>query len=429
MIKIIKYTQLKPKDKIRLFTRSSVNYDSVKAEVKPLIEDVQKNGDKAILNKYQKRSIPIQGLKVSQVEFDEAEKKVINKFLSAFNVAKSNLEQSCLAQRKSLRDTSRVEKNGISVWREWRPLDSVGIYVPGGNANYPSSLLMCALPALTAGCKQIVVCAPPNSKGLLPAELLVTANALGITSVFKVGGPQAIAAMAYGTQSVPKVLKIVGPGNKYVTAAKLTVYPQTNIDMPAGPSENLIIADDTANPKFVAADLITDTEHGADSTAILLTPSVALAKAVALEIEIMLNDLPTKTTVEQSLQNYGAILIIDSIDDAIAISNDYAPEHLQIMTSDPRAILKKIANAGSIFLGSYSAKAAGDYCSGANHVLPTGQAAKSFSPLGMDSFGKWIEVQEVSEAGFKFLSSTIETYAEVESLPAHRLSSSIRSQS
>ncbi|MBP9820053.1 histidinol dehydrogenase [Candidatus Woesebacteria bacterium] len=425
-IKIFNYNTLPKNDFERLFSRSSINYDALKTEIKPIMDEVKQEGDKAILNKYTKRKIPVTTLLVSDAEFSEAQKKVSTNFLKALATAKSNIESVCLAQRKSLEDNSKVEKNGVAVWREWRSLDTVGIYAPGGRANYPSTLLMCALPALIAGCKKIIVCAPPNPEGKLPAELLVTAKNLGIREVFKVGGVQAIAALAYGTESIPKVLKIVGPGNQYVTAAKLSIYPQTNIDMPAGPSENLIIADDTANPKFVAADLITDAEHGPDSTSILVTPSEKLAMSVQREVDLLLKTLPTKETIEQSLQNYGAIIIVESIEEAISVSNEYAPEHMQIMTSNPSIVLKSICNAGSVFLGPYSAKAAGDYCSGANHVLPTGQAAKTFGPLAVDSFGKWLEVQKISEVGLKKLSKTIETYAEVEDLPAHKLSSLIR---
>ncbi len=327
---------------------------------------------------------------------------------------------------KSAHNTCVVNSKGIKVWREWRPLDSIGIYAPGGRANYPSTLLMCAIPAIIAGCKRIIVCVPPNEQGNLPAELLVTAFELGITDVFKVGGAQAIAAMTYGTESVPKVLKIVGPGNQYVTAAKLLVFPQTAIDLPAGPSENLIIADDSANPDFVAADLITDAEHGPDSTSILLTPSEQVAKSVSASIIELLKVLSSRETIIESLTNYGAIIVTQSLDEAISLANEYAPEHMQIMTRNPESVAKRINNAGSVFVGSWSAKAAGDYATGANHVLPTGQAAKTFGALSVESFGKWIEFQQLTKSGFTQLSQTIETYADIEGLPAHKLSSTVR---
>lgn len=410
----------------RLMQRSAANYDAVKTEIKPSMDAVKMLGDAAILDKYGERNIPISDLKISKVEFDEAYQNCNPRFLKAYNSARRNLETVCKAQMKSARNTCFVNKNGVKVWREWRPLDSVGIYAPGGRANYPSTLLMCAISAILSGCKRIIVCAPPNEQGKLPAELLVSAFELGITEVFKVGGAQAIAAMAYGTESVPKVLKIVGPGNQYVTAAKLLVWPQTAIDLPAGPSENLIIADDSANPDFLAADLITDAEHGPDSTSILLTPSEQVAKSVSASIIELLKVLSTKEIIIESLTNYGAILVTQSLDEAISLANEYAPEHMQIMTRDAKSIVKKVVNAGSVFVGPWSAKAAGDYATGANHVLPTGQAAKTCGALSVESFGKWIEFQQLSEIGFSQLSQTIETYADIEGLPAHKLSSTVR---
>ncbi|MEN8253385.1 MAG: histidinol dehydrogenase [Patescibacteria group bacterium] len=425
-INIYRYQKLPVKNKRRLFQRSSANYEKVKQEIFPLIQQIREQSDKPILTKYKKRLIPIKKLQVSKKEFKQAYQEIDSSFLEAFKLARSNLEKVCKAQKKSLADNALVNENGIKVWREWRAISSVGIYAPGGRANYPSSLLMCSVPAIIAGCEKIIACAPPNELGELPAELLVTAKELGIGKVFKVGGPQAIAAMAYGTKSIPKVLKIVGPGNQYVTAAKLAVYPQTAIDLPAGPSENLIIVDQTANPAFAAADLITDTEHDPDSTAILLTDSKKIARAVKQEITRLLKQLSTKKTIEDSLQKYGGIILVDSMQQAIDISNEYAPEHMQIMTKNPGKLAKKVLNAGSVFIGSWSAKAGGDYTVGANHVLPTGQAAKAFGGLSVDSFGKWVEFQQVSKRGFLKMSQAIETYAQVENLPAHKLSSSIR---
>lgn len=410
----------------RLMQRSAANYDAVKAEVRPIMEAVKQRGDMAILNKYRDRGIPVRRLRVSKKEFDEAYLNCDSRFLEAFKVARRNLEKVCKAQMKSAQNTCVVNSKGIKVWREWRPLDSIGIYAPGGRANYPSTLLMCAIPAIISGCKRIIACAPPNEQGKLPAELLVTASELGIYGVFKVGGAQAIAAMAYGTKSITKVLKIVGPGNQYVTAAKLLVFPQTAIDLPAGPSENLIIADDSANPDFVAADLITDAEHGPDSTSILLTPSEQVAKSVSASIIELRKVLSTRETIIESLTNYGAIIVTQSLEEAISLANEYAPEHMQIMTRNPESVVKRINNAGSVFVGPWSAKAAGDYATGANHVLPTGQAAKTFGALSVESFGKWIEFQQLTKSGFTQLSQTIETYADIEGLPAHKLSSTVR---
>lgn len=426
LIKIYQYQKLSVKEKKRLFQRSSADYEKVKQEISSKMKEVKEQGDKSILAKYKARAVPIKKLLVNEQEFQQAYQKINPNFLTAFKIARSNLETVCRSQKNSFNDKAMVNKNGVKVWREWKPISSVGIYAPGGRANYPSSLLMCAVPAIIAGCKQIIACAPPNELGELPAELLVTAKELGIKKVFKVGGPQAIAGMAYGTDSIPSVLKIVGPGNQYVTGAKLFVYPQTAIDLPAGPSENLIIADQTANPAFVAADLITDTEHGPDSTAILLTDSLKLGQAVQQEIKTLIGQLKTKKTIEDSLKNYSGIILVDSMSQAIEISNEYAPEHMQIMTKDSLKLAAQVQNAGSVFIGSWSSKAGGDYASGANHVLPTGQAAKAFGGLSVDSFGKWVEFQQVSQQGFLSISETIETYAQVEKLPAHELSSSIR---
>jgi histidinol dehydrogenase len=425
-IRIYDSRTIKSNDYRRIFERSSTRYETVVSEIQSQVRSVQESGDAAIFSKYQQREIPVTSLLVDETEFEAAEQQVSSDFLKALTVAQSNITSVCVEQKKSLSNTSRVDNQGVSVWREWRPLDSVGLYVPGGKANYPSSLLMSAIPALVAGCKTIIVCTPPNQDGKIPNELLVAAKEIGINTVFKIGGAQAIAAMAYGTKSVPKVLKIVGPGNQYVTAAKLSVYPNTAIDLPAGPSENLIIADENANPSFVAADLITDLEHGPDSTGVLITTSERLAKSVQQKIQTLIKKLPTKKTILASLENYGAIIVTPSLNEAIRMCNDYAPEHLQIMVNNPLKVLPLINNAGSVFLGPYSAKAAGDYCTGANHVLPTGQAAKTTGPLAVDSFGKWLEVQEVTKTGFQQLSKTIEVFADVEKLPAHKLSSMIR---
>lgn len=413
----------------RLMQRSSANYDAVKTEIKPSMDAVKKFGDAAILKKYRDRSIPVSMLKISKAELDEAYQNCDSRFLQAFKVARRNLEKVCKAQMNSAQKSCLVSNKGIKVWREWRPLDSVGLYAPGGRANYPSTLLMCAIPAITSGCKHIIACAPPNEQGKLPAELLVAASELGVTEVFKVGGAQAVAAMAYGTETIPKVLKIAGPGNQYVTAAKLLVFPQTAIDLPAGPSENLIIADEFANPDFVAADLITDAEHGPDSASILLTTSELVAKNVVLSISNLIKSIATQKTIKESLTNYGAIIVTQSLDEAISLANEYAPEHMQIMTRNPESVAKRIINAGSVFVGTWSAKAAGDYTTGANHVLPTGQAAKTFGALSVESFGKWIEFQQLTKLGFNELSQTIETFADIEGLPAHNLSSTIRNNS
>lgn len=425
-IPIYKYNQINKSTKAKLFNRSSSNYEQVKKIVEPLMDDVKIRGDQAIYDDFKSRNITVTDLKVNEREFEEAYKAVNKDFLQAFQTSKKNLSNFCKRQKISMSDNSLSEKNGIKVWREWRPLSSVGIYVPGSRANYPSTLLMCAIPAQVAGCSNITVCSPPDELGNLPAEVLVTARELGIDRIYKIGGSQAIAAMSYGTQTVNKVQKIVGPGNQYVNAAKLMVYPQTAIDLPAGPSENMIIADDSAVPSWVAADLITDLEHGSDSTAILITDSNKLAQKVDKEITKILPTLSTRGVIKEALNSYSAIILVDSVDQAVELANDYAPEHIQIMTTQATKIAKKINCAGSVFIGDWSAKAGGDYASGANHVLPTGQTAKAFSALSVDDFGKWVEFQYLSKSGFTSIADSITTYATIENLPAHKLSAEIR---
>ena len=390
------------------------------------MEDVRLRGDQAVREISARFGSPVTELKVTEQEFQDAYKQVNPDFIQAFKVARNNILKVCGAQKKSLLEKSKVSSSGISVWREWRPLESVGIYVPGGRANYPSTLLMCATPALVSGCNNITVCSPANSNGKLPAEVLYTARELDIRNVYRIGGSQAIAAMAYGTETVSPVLKIVGPGNQYVNAAKLLVYQATAIDLPAGPSENLIIADESANPTWIAVDLLTDLEHGPDSAAILFTDSDKLAQTVKQEIERVLSTLSTATTIKSALKNYSAIIVVDSLKEAIELSNDYAPEHLQIVTKNAKVLATQVQNAGSVFIGPWCSKAGGDYATGANHVLPTGQSAKMFGSLSVDSFGKWVEFQQVNKQGFASIKQTIMTYADVEGLPTHKLSASIR---
>ena len=427
-IQIFKYETMKQKDVQRIMNRSVANYDQIAPKVKVTMEEIKKNGDKAIITKYKERKIPIIKLMVSKREFEKANKNVSNDFKKALdqvinNINLVNSEQIINIKKEKV---ANVLGKDIIVWREWRAIDTVGIYVPGGNANYPSSLLMCAIPAIVAGCKEIIVCCPPDKNGNIPDEVIVAAQKVGITKIFKVGGPQAIAAMAYGTETIPKVQIIVGPGNNYVTIAKLLVYPQTTIDMPAGPSENLIIADECANPEFVAADLLTDSEHGIDSTAVLLTQSPEFAGKVAQEIEIQLSNLSTGKTIEKALNSYGAIIVFNKNNTLINFANEYAPEHMQIMTCDSLSLAKLINNAGSVFIGPWSTKSSGDYATGANHVLPTGKMAKTFGPLSVENFGRLVQFQKVTKNGLKNIRQSIITFAEVEKLPAHKNSTEIR---
>ena len=330
------------------------------------------------------------------------------------------------AQLTRNKDTVVKTENGIKVWREWRPIEKVGLYIPGGKAVYPSSVLMSAIPAQIAGCPEIILCSPAKSDGNLPAATIVAADLIGLKKIYKVGGAEAIAAMAYGTETVPRVYKIFGAGNAYVTTAKMCVYGDVAIDMPAGPSEIFIIADETANPKYIAADLLADGEHGKDSACVLITTSCRVAEETIKEIQKQLPRLKTRTRVEESIKSYGLFALVDSLEEAISFANEYAPEHLEIMTKNPRSLVEKITNAGSVFLGKWTTKASGDYATGANHVLPTGGTAKMYPPLGVDAYGKWMQVQECTKDGLIAIKKTIETIAEVEQLPAHKNSVTVR---
>jgi histidinol dehydrogenase len=428
MLTIYPTTTLSPTIKEKLFARSAVDYQKIIAQIQPKIAEVQTKGDAAILEKYQARSVPISTLRVSKEELQQGYKNCSQAFLDSLEQASRNILAAHTAQKERLleQEVVNLDEGSIQIWRRWLPVRAVGIYVPGGRANYPSSLLMSAIPAQLAGCSEVVVCVPPRNDGTLPNEVLAAAYSLGITQLFKIGGAQAIAAMAMGTETVPKVQTIVGPGNQYVTAAKLALFPQVNIDSPAGPSENIIIADASANPTFIAADIMADAEHAPDSTSIVVTDSPQLAKKINQELQQMIEQLPTKQTILESFAAYGAILVTKNLTESIALANEYAPEHLQIMTKNPVDVAMKITNAGSVFVGQWTSKSSGDYATGANHVLPTGGAAQMFSGLNVEMFGKWIEYQQVSQTGLTNIRQTIETFAEVEELPAHRLSTSIR---
>jgi len=286
---------------------------------------------------------------------------------------------------------------------------------------------MTGIPAIIAGCKEIIICTPPNQLGEIPAATLVAADLIGIKSIYKVGGAQAIAAMAYGTETIPSVYKIFGAGNSYVTEAKIQVLVDVAIDMPAGPSEVLIIADESANPAYIAADLLADGEHGNDSACVLITTSETVAKRTIIEIKKQLSPLATKDRIEESLKRYGLIALAKNIDQAITFSNNYAPEHLELMTREPIKILKRITNAGSVFIGPWTTKSAGDYAIGANHVLPTIGTAKMYSPLSVESYGKMMQVQQViSKTALQRIKKTVEVFGEIEMLPAHKNATSIR---
>jgi histidinol dehydrogenase len=318
---------------------------------------------------------------------------------------------------------------GVRTGRLWRPIERVGLYAPGGKAPYPSTVLMLGVPALVAGCPQRVLCLPPAPDGSVPDAMLVAAELVGLHDVFKLGGAQAIAAMAFGTESVPRVYKIFGPGSIYVVAAKIWAASSglpLAIDCPPGPSEIVIIADDTAPAAFVAADLLSQAEHGEDSAAILLTPSAPLAHQVAAAVAEQLPLLPTAERIRASLERYGMILIVEDLDACIRFTNEYAPEHLEIMTTDPWAVSAGIMNAGSVFLGHYSPVTMGDYLSGTNHVIPTGGYARAFSPLSVDEFVKKLEVQMLTPQGLQALQHPLRPLTTAEGFAAHQHAVDVR---
>ncbi len=419
-LKIVKLWECDRKKWEALVKRSELDIRSVLPMVKRIISDVKREGDGAIL-KYTKRFDGVKlrrdELKVREEEFRLAREKLDPKTVEAIQRAASSIKKFHLRQMP--KEWMAELSPGVRAGQLVRPLESVGVYVPGGLARYPSSLLMAAVPAKVAGVKHLIVCTPTNKTGEVDAAVLAAAEAAGVDSVFKLGGSQAIAAMAYGTQTVPRVEKIVGPGNVYVAAAKLAVASDVDIDFVAGPSEILVVADDSAPPEFVAADLVSQAEHGQDTAAVLVTTSQKLASKVQELIEKIIEDNPRKLIVRKSLRKYGLVVLAKNMREAVEFSNTYAPEHLVLMVKQPRMLLKQITNAGSIFLGSQSPVAAGDFAVGPNHILPTGGVARRRSGLSVLDFLRLPTVQELSRAGLKRVAETAIRLAEVEGLPGH----------
>jgi histidinol dehydrogenase len=394
-------------------------------DVRAIIDDVRARGD-AALRDYTLRfdHAQLDRLEVMPEEFDQARAEIAPDLLAALEHAARTI--IAFHERQLQPEASVETAPGVCVWRVWRPIERVGLYIPGGKATYPSSILMSALPAHIAGCREVVLCTPPRPDGTLAPVVLVAAHLARVQRVFKLGGVQAIAAMAYGTESVPQVYKIFGPGNAYVATAKMLVFGQVAIDLPAGPSEVLILADETADPRYVAADLLAQAEHAEDSACVLVTTSRALAAQVAAEVERQVAMLPTCQIIRAALERYGALLVADSLDEAIDFVNAYAPEHLEIITAADEEALARVHNAGSIFLSAWSPVPTGDYASGSNHILPTGRYARFFAPLSVESFGRKVQVQRLAESGLAGLRETIETLALAEGLPAHRHAVNIR---
>ena len=408
-----------------LLKRPVMDTRSLADTVSSIIEDVKQNGD-AALRTYSSKldKVGLDDFLVSRDEYLEAEALVPQDLKDALSVAKANIESFHAIDMYESRVIETMP--GVLCWKKSLPIEKVGIYVPAGSAPLFSTVLMLAIPATLAGCREIVMCSPPDANGKVNAATLYAARLCGVTNVYKVGGAQAIGAMAFGTETVPKVYKIFGPGNQYVTEAKLQVFRSgVAIDMPAGPSEVAVLADDTCVPSFVAADLLSQAEHGPDSQVILVATSETVIDEVLAEIEIQVGSLPRRKTALAALENSKAILI-GTIDAGIELLNDYAPEHLIIAAENAEQISERITNAGSIFIGNYSCESAGDYASGTNHTLPTNGAARAYSGVSVASFMKTVTYQKLNEDGIRNLGPVIEAMAAAEGLDAHRRASAIR---
>ena len=408
-----------------ILKRPVMNTENLFDTVRSVIDRVKEEGDRAVLDYEEKfDKVVLSSLAVSEEEQQEAENLVSEDLKAAIRLAKQNIETFHAAQRF---EGKKVQTQpGVTCWQKAVAIEKVGLYIPGGTAPLFSTVLMLAVPAKIAGCKELVLCTPPGRDGKVHPAVLFAAKVAGVNRIFKAGGIQAIAAMAYGTESVPKVYKIFGPGNQYVTAAKqLVSLRDVAIDMPAGPSEVEVLADETANPIFVAADLLSQAEHGVDSQAILITTSVELQQAVKVEVERQLALLPRKEIAEESLAN-SKLIVVDSMTEAIELTNAYAPEHLIIETEDYLSVAERIVNAGSVFLGSLTPESAGDYASGTNHTLPTNGYAKAYSGVSLDSFIRKITFQEIKPEGLNIIGPAIELMAANEQLDAHKNAVSVR---
>ncbi|MGN6617561.1 MAG: histidinol dehydrogenase [Ilyomonas sp.] len=401
-----------------LVQRPLFDTTSLQEKVKAVLDNVKTNGDKAVKDyTLQFDGVALDDLQVTEAEISEAVADLSTDLKEAIKVATDNIR---IFHARQLTKPEVVETMpGIECWRRSVAIEKVGLYIPGGTAPLFSTILMLAVPAQIAGCKEIVLCTPPNKQGKLTPAILYAAQLTGVTKIFKIGGVQAVAAMAYGTKTVPKVYKIFGPGNQYVMCAKQLVQQDgISIDMPAGPSEVCILADDSANAVFVAADLLSQAEHGIDSQVVLVTTSEHLVISVQKETEKQLNELQRKAIAEEALKN-SKIFLVENTSQAIALVNEYAPEHLIISHKEEEAIVERIINAGSVFLGNYSPESVGDYASGTNHTLPTNGFAKVYSGVSVDSFVKKITYQKLSKEGLQNIAPTVVLMAEAEGLQAH----------
>jgi histidinol dehydrogenase len=409
----------------KIIQRPVQDISGLSKNVEDILYEIKQNGQKA-LKKYtlQFDGIYMDSFGVKQEEFTYAEKQTDTDLKKAIKIAAKNIEKFHSAQKT---EPIRIETSpGITCWQKAVPIEKVGLYIPGGTAPLFSTVLMLAIPANVAGCKEIVLCTPPDKEGKIHPAILYASIVARVNKIFKIGGIQAIGAMAYGINPVPKVNKIFGPGNQYVTAAKQIVsMNDVAIDMPAGPSEVMIVADNTAKAEFIAADLLSQAEHGGDSQVILITDSKKIAEKVAREINLQIEDIPRKKITEESLKN-SMIIVMENIKETITLINTYAPEHLILSTTNYHKLADEVINAGSVFLGNYTPESAGDYASGTNHTLPTNGWARSYSGVNLDSFMKKITFQEISEKGLESIGPTIEIMAEAEHLTAHKNAVSVR---
>lgn len=418
-----KITYAIPKTWSKILQRPTQTLEAIEATVIEIFADVEKKRDKAVA-KYTQLfdGVTIKELQVSEEELNAAE--ITAELKEAIQLAKTNIEKFHSAQK-----TERIELEtmpGVQCWQEKRAIQKVGLYIPGGTAPLFSTILMLAIPAQLAGCKEIVLCTPPDKNGEINPAILYTAKLCGVTKIFKVGGIQAIAAMTFGTESVPQVYKIFGPGNQFVTVAKqLATKYGVAIDMPAGPSELLVFADDSANAAFVASDLLSQAEHGADSQVILVTTSKVLLDTVETEVENQLKALPRKELAAKAIAN-SKLILIENDETALELINQYAPEHFIVVSKNENYFVENIQNAGSVFIGNYTPESAGDYASGTNHTLPTNGYAKQYSGVNLDSFLKSMTFQKISDKGIQHIGPSIELMAEAEGLQAHKNAVTLR---
>lgn len=427
-MRIVKLNAETKKDLLKnLLKRSPSNFGNYAETVQEIVDDVRDNGDAALFSytkKFDKADITADNVKVTQEEIDYAYTQVSTELLDVIRKAKKNIWEYHEKQKQYSWFDSKP--NGTLLGQKVTALASVGVYVPGGKAVYPSSVLMNVMPAKVAGVEKIVMTTPCNAEGEVYATTLVAAKEAGVDEIYKAGGAQAIAALAYGTESVPKVDKIVGPGNIFVALAKRAVYGHVSIDSIAGPSEVMVLADETANSRYVAADLLSQAEHDEMASAILVTTSEELAENVSVQVDKFIDELSRKEIMRKSIDNYGYILLADNMSDAIDAVNDIASEHLEIVTANPFDVMTRVKNAGAIFIGEYSSEPLGDYFAGPNHVLPTNGTAKFFSPLSVDDFIKKSSIIYYSREALEAVHTDIETFAKAEQLTAHANSIAVR---